>query len=225
MQLTLVRHGECLGQCDPHYYTDPDSPLSTYGIAQAQATAQQLAGENVTHLLSSPLLRALATADCLAAVCNIPSFDVWPELREGATGTYSGISRSRLQAQFPRALFADSITDEGWPHGDRDLQAFWHRCRVLMERIQEQFTHQDHVVLVTHGGCANYLLHVLLGIDQTKPQWFELDNGSITRVRLVPEPEVERPNWPLYPPVSVEIKYVNYVRHLVAIEATKAAAT
>jgi len=221
MLLTIVRHGECLGQSDQQYFADPDSPLSPYGIAQAQATAQQLAQENVTHIISSPLLRALATADRLAVACSISSFDVWPELREAFTGTYPGISRSHLQAQFPVALFGDSITDDGWSHGDADLPALWHRCRTLLKRIQEQFTHQDHLVLVAHGGCANYLLHVLLGIDQTQPQWFELDNGSITRVRLVPEPEVERPNWPLYPPIFVEVKHVNDVRHLVAVEAGK----
>ncbi len=43
MLLTLVRHGECLGQSDPQFWTDPDSPLSPLGMAQALAAARRLA--------------------------------------------------------------------------------------------------------------------------------------------------------------------------------------
>jgi broad specificity phosphatase PhoE len=61
MLFTIVRHGECLGQTDPQFWNNPDSALSARGIEQAIAVAHQLVTEQVTHLLSSPLLRALAT--------------------------------------------------------------------------------------------------------------------------------------------------------------------
>jgi 2,3-bisphosphoglycerate-dependent phosphoglycerate mutase len=214
MLLTLVRHGECLGQSDPQFWTDPDSPLSSLGIAQAQAAAQQLATEQVGHLLSSPLIRALATADAIAAACAIAHIHVWPELREGFSGEHRGLPRSQLQAQFPRALLGETITEGGWSHGDMGYDAFWLRCQGLIGRIREEYTHQDHIVLVTHGGCANYILHCLLGIDRAAPQWFDLANGSITRVRLVPDPQAERPGWALYPPIPVEIKNINDTAHL-----------
>ncbi|MBI3241965.1 MAG: histidine phosphatase family protein [Chloroflexi bacterium] len=214
MHFTLVRHGECLGQTDPQFYTDPDSALSPRGIAQARATAHQLSTEKVTHVISSPLLRALATADAIAAKCAIPQIQVWPELREGFSGCHRGLPRNQLQAQFPRAALAATITEAGWSHGDPDYDAFWLRCQETVNRVRQQFTHQDHVVFVTHGGCGNYLLHILLGIDRRTPLWFELENGSITRARLIPDPQAERPDWPLYPPVPVEITSVNDIAHL-----------
>jgi len=103
-----------------------------------------------------------------------------------------------------------------------DYDALWQRCQELITRVRQHFTHQDHVVLVTHGGCANYLLHILLGIDRRAPQWFDLANGSITRVRLVADPEAERPSWPLYPPIPVEIKNVNDVAHLACVVLSEA---
>lgn len=214
MLLTLVRHGECLGQVDPQFGTDPDSALSPVGIEQARATAEQLATEQVTHLVSSPLLRAMATADSIAVQCGLARFEVWTELREGFRGHYRGLTCTQLQQQFPRAIPCDAITEEGWHHGDSDYASFWQRCQEVLFRVRQQFAHPDHIVIVTHGGCANYLLHILLGMDSTTPQWFELANGSLTRIRLVPDPQAERPDWPLYPPVSVEIKSINDQTHL-----------
>lgn len=221
MLVTLVRHGECLGQTDPHYWSDPDSPLSARGTEQAVAAAHQLATEQVTHLISSPLLRALATADTIAVMCGVAHIHVWPELREGFQGTHRGLTRTKLQAQFPRAVLADSITDAGWSHGDADYDALWLRCQELVQRVRQQFTQHAHLVLVTHGGCANYILHILLGIERRSPQWFELANGSISRVRLVPDPQAERPDWPLYPPIPVEIKNINDIAHLARLRPSE----
>lgn len=217
MLLTVVRHGECLGQTEPQFWSDPDTVLSARGIAQAQAAALQLAREHVTHVLSSPLLRALATADMIAEYSKLTQIEVWTELREGFSGTYQGINRTQLQTTFPRAALPDMITERGWNHGDVNYEALWQRCEAVINRVRESYTHQDHLVVVTHGGCANYLLHILLGIARHAPQWFELANGSITRIRLIADPQAERPDWPLYPPVRIEIKAINDCAHLVDV--------
>lgn len=217
MQLTLVRHGECLGQSDPAFWSDPDSPLSERGRYQAAAVARQLATERVSRVLSSPLLRALATAEAIRAACGLPQFEVWTELREGFSGKYIGWSRDRYASQFPRAVLTNDIGNDGWQYGDADYAALWVRCEAVVANIQERFEHGDHIVLVTHGGCANYLLHILLGLARSQPRWFELDTGSISRLRLVPDPEAERPNWPLYPPIPIELHTLNDTKHLAAL--------
>lgn len=83
MHLLIIRHGECLGQCDPDYYDDPDSALSPGGEQQARHVAQRLREERVTHILSSPLIRSLATASIITEAIEIEHIAVWPELREG----------------------------------------------------------------------------------------------------------------------------------------------
>ena len=215
MHIFIVRHGECLGQCDPAYYSDPDSALSLLGERQAQCTADQLRQERITHILSSPLVRSLATAHIIAEAVGVASIDVWLELREGWGGRHRGLGRTTLEERFPRVVLPASVSHDGWDHGDdTSYERFFARAEQTLNLIKERFEPDDRVVVVTHGGFANYLLHALLHIAPSTPQWFELGNCSISRIRLVPEPAKERPHWPLYPPVEAEVLSINDVAHL-----------
>jgi broad specificity phosphatase PhoE len=212
MHLFIIRHGECLGQCEPAYYADPDSPLSSRGEAQVQWVAQQLRAERISRILSSPLLRSLATAHIIADALASCPVNVWLDMREAWRMPYQGVGRSLLLQRFPRANLPSSMTDAGWEHpGDASYEHLFARAKDVLYQIRTSFVPTDRVALVTLGGFANALLHVILQIAPTTPQWFELANGSIGHVRLVPELEKERPNWPLYPPVQVEVLYINRV--------------
>lgn len=218
MHLLIVRHGECLGQWDPQFYSDPDSPLSIRGEQQARQVAQRLIAERVTHIVSSPLIRSLATASIIADVVGVTSFGVWTELREGWGELHRSFVRAELQRRFPRALLPASVSSEGWDHGgDVSYEIFFARAEQSLDLIKKQFGPDDRVVIVTHGGFANYLLHAILRIERTTPRWFDLSNCSVSHVRLVPEPEKERPNWPLYPPVEAEVLSINDMAHLVGL--------
>lgn len=210
MYLFIIRHGECLGQCDPAYYTDPDSPLSARGELQAQRVAQQLGSEQVSHVLASPLLRSLATAHIIAERLAIHQVEVWIAMREAWNTPYRGVGRTHLHERFPRAFLPEEITPSGWEHaGDASYGSVLARASRVLNQIRDTFAPTDRIALVTHGGFANALLHTILHIPPSTPQWFELANGSISHIRLVPEPEKERPNWPLYPPVSAEVLSIN----------------
>jgi broad specificity phosphatase PhoE len=212
MHLFIIRHGECLGQCDPAYYADPDSPLSSRGEVQAHWVAQQLCKQHISAVLSSPLLRSLATAHILADVLASVPLHVWMEMREAWDTPYDGVGRAHLQQRFPRAQLPATIVDTGWHHvGDTNYDSFLTRATDVLDRLRTDFSPADRVALVTHGGFANALLHAILQIAPTTPQWFELANGSISHIRLVAEPEKERPNWPLYPPVHAEVLCINHV--------------
>ena len=60
--LYLVRHGE---QVDAEYGVD-DGPLSARGQRQAQLVAERLSGVPFTHVHTSPLQRAVETADAMS---------------------------------------------------------------------------------------------------------------------------------------------------------------
>ena len=215
MDLFIVRHGESLAYIDPALDNHPDTALSPLGERQARAAATRLKTLEVSQIVSSPLVRALGTAAYIAEAVDQPTIEVWPELCEGWVGAFQSFPRKELLRRFPRVNLPNSITDAGWSYpGDDTYATFCARAEGVLRRIETTFGHADRVAVVTHGGLANSLLHAILRISPATPQWFELQFASITHVRLVPDPQAERPNWPLYPPVYAEVKAVNDTAHL-----------
>ncbi len=215
MHLLIIRHGECLAQSNPAYLSDPDSALSALGEKQAQQVAQRLMKKTVTHILSSPLIRSLATASIISKTIGVRPIQVWAELCEGWQERFRSLGRVELQQRFPQAVLPPGIGDEGLVlGGDASYEAFYARAEHTLHQIKGQFKPDDRLVIVTHGGFANNLVHVVLGISPATPRWFELENCSISHVRFVPEPTKERQNWPLYPPVEAEVLSINDVSHL-----------
>lgn len=217
MLLFLVRHGECFGNVDAAQYADPDTALTPLGEIQATRVGERLAELNVTHLVSSPLMRALATTQIIADKTSIAHFEVWMDLREGNHGQYWCQPRCQLAAKAPKARLPEALGEADWLHETANYQVFTQRCERVITHLTATFTHADRVVVVTHGILASNLLHVLLGITWQRPTWFELANGSLTCVRLVADPAAERPGWALLPPVDIEVAYVNDTRHLSAL--------
>jgi broad specificity phosphatase PhoE len=214
LDLTIVRHGQCLAQCEPSAQGDPDSALSPVGEQQARRAGERLSAMQVTHLVSSPLLRTLDTAQIIAETVGMESVEVWMQIREGFSGSHRGYGRMDLTRRYPRASLPAALADDGWAHGDDTYDSFFARAQETVMMLRDRFATSDHVVLVTHGGFANYLLHVLLQIRPSTPTWFELANGSLTRIRFPPPAPPDEPVWPLYPPVGVEVLSVNEVGHL-----------
>lgn len=220
MMLYIVRHGECFGNVDPHVHDGPDTDLTPLGETQAAYTARRLAQLGVTHVVSSPLSRALTTAQIIADQINLKAFDVWMNLREGNHGEYMCQPRSHLQRLAPKATLPAEIQELGWLHKTLSYGEYTDRCEQIIAQLRTEFSHHDSVAVVTHGITGSNMLHALLGISWQKPMWFTLDNGSITAVRFVEDPHAERPGWELLPPVPIEVEYVNDTRHVRRLEAT-----
>ena len=217
MQVFIVRHGECYGNVDSTRYQSADTALTPLGVRQAACVGRRLAELGITHIVSSPLQRALATAQTIAEQNHITTIEVWMELREGNHGEYWCERRSVLAAVAPHAVLPEELGEEGWLHATLNNQEFTERCERAVMRIKETFSHDDRVAIVTHGLTGSNLLHVLLGIPWQRPSWFTLTNGSISEVRIVPDPVAERSNRELLPPVDVEVEYINDLRHLSAL--------
>ena len=72
--LILVRHAHALSRYEAHVTTDAERPLSAQGEQKALQTAQALRVQKVAPqiILTSPLLRAVQTAEILAQTLRIP---------------------------------------------------------------------------------------------------------------------------------------------------------
>lgn len=67
----LVRHGEVHNPARVRYGRMPGFGLSDRGRAQAEATAHHLAARGIAAIVSSPLERAVQTAEIIARACGI----------------------------------------------------------------------------------------------------------------------------------------------------------
>jgi len=86
MQLFIIRHGHRADQ-ETGYEGGGNPPLSRKGLEQARHMADFMAGESVTALYSSSMLRALQTAEPLHRKLG-GAWHVWPVFCETETHTW-----------------------------------------------------------------------------------------------------------------------------------------
>jgi broad specificity phosphatase PhoE len=78
-----------------------DVPLRTEGRAQAEALARRLAGVRIDRVFSSPMLRALETAQIVATGRPV---EVDDRLRERDYGRWEGMTNAEIEAHDPELL-------------------------------------------------------------------------------------------------------------------------
>lgn len=70
MEIYLIRHGETGGNV-AHRHQVEHTPLTAHGVEQAKAVAQKVKELEPTHLLTSPLVRAIQTARVIGEACDL----------------------------------------------------------------------------------------------------------------------------------------------------------
>ncbi len=181
MLIYCVRHGESAYNAEGRIQGQSDVPLSELGLRQSEAVAEALAGLPIQAVYSSPLRRALQTAEPLAARLG-RSVETDPRLMEIHAGVFQGRLRSELAELFPEAYarWLAGEPDFTIPGGEsrRDLMR---RGREVFEAIAQ--SGHEQVAVVTHGGLLAGALKALLGIPAERHP-FVFQNGTITRLDL-----------------------------------------
>lgn len=176
MKLVLVRHGrpDEDDRMRPH-----DPPLRDDGWRQARAVARLLAGERITHIVASPLLRAQQTAQPLAELVNLPirTLDGWAEADRGAARYRSTETLRSLGDSHWRAFLADPVRFVGG-----DPLKFETDVLGAFAATLDAAGARDRVVVFTHGLPINLVLSRVLGLASIVN--FPPDYGSLTRLRV-----------------------------------------
>jgi broad specificity phosphatase PhoE len=152
--MILVRHGQSewnvvfnRTRIDPNI---PDPPLTAEGRRQAEAAAQVLARSGIERLLVSPYVRALETAEIIAARTGI-AMAVEPMVRERAAFSCDiGTPRSRLAARWPQLSF-DHVEEIWWPSAIESEAELDHRCGRFRATARS-LADWPQVAVVTHWG-------------------------------------------------------------------------
>ena len=115
-RLVLIRHGEAQGNREMRYLGSTDVPLTARGWTQAEQVAGALARFHVEAIYSSPLARAMVTAQAIAQVAGHPVV-VEAGLRETAYGDWEGLTRAEVASSTPDSLRQWEVDPEVAPPG------------------------------------------------------------------------------------------------------------
>ncbi len=155
----LVRHAQSEWNAAGLWQGQADPPLSVQGIEQAAELARRFPAVDVTHVVTSDLRRARATAQPLASSLGAP-LTVDPDLREIDVGSWSGRTRDEIEANDPGSLDLYFRGREGWTGGETYAE---HSARSARAAATLASLETDEaVVAISHGGTIRALVLALL---------------------------------------------------------------
>jgi 2,3-bisphosphoglycerate-dependent phosphoglycerate mutase len=156
MELLLIRHGLPVRRELADGIADPE--LSPAGVAQAEHLAEYLSSEPLDAVYSSPLQRAMQTAEPIAARHGLAT-TVIDSVAEWDRNSSEYVPIEELKAaNDPRYL---ELLRGEWTTQDETPEQFSERVITALEELVEAHPGQR-IAVSCHGGVINaYLTHVL----------------------------------------------------------------
>jgi broad specificity phosphatase PhoE len=165
MRLYFTRHGESEANLlREHSNRGFRHPLTVKGRAQAAALARKLEGVAVTRLFTSPIMRAVQTAEILSGTLGVP-YEITDALREYDCGILEGrADEAAWQLHF--AVFDAWVQNKDLDRrieGGESFNDIRNRFVPFIERlIADDGESAANIVLVGHGGLYRCMLPLVL---------------------------------------------------------------
>ncbi|MFJ8079607.1 histidine phosphatase family protein [Streptomyces sp. NPDC096205] len=175
--LLLVRHGETEWSATGRHTSFTDLPLTPNGEGQAKSLAPLLSGRTFSSVLTSPLARAVRTAELAGLTGAVTD----PDLHEWDYGGYEGITTAEIHRSRPDwDLWHDGVTPGPEHRGESPAEVGLRADRVLA-RTEDALTRGD-VVLVAHAHFLRVLTARRLGLSPAEGRLFQLGTGTVSRL-------------------------------------------
>ncbi len=243
MELYFIRHGQSINNVNwknSEYTEHPDPFLTEVGVEQAEYLAKYLKeqqhitkpeawniqnryGFGFTHIYSSLMERAVATAaPTVRALGDVP-FTAWTDIHEEG-GIYSrekevevkglpGRPRSFFEQNFPEIKLPEGLDESGWWNRpfetleERQSRADKVFAELLARHGDKEGQPEERIALVSHGGFFVRFLSAMIKLPWRQgahdmKSWFLLNNCSISRFDIRKD--------------EILISYINRTDHLPA---------
>jgi probable phosphoglycerate mutase len=180
--LVLVRHGESTANAQGLLLGRSDTPLTDLGVAQARAVANALSTTEVVEVRSSPLQRALRTAEMVAGELPVIIDDRWVEVDYGE-------HEGRPLGDVPAEVWQHWRTDPTYrPEGGEALAEVGERVAQACNELFAQpggaaNDPETAVVVVSHVSPIKAAVAWAIGGGHELAFRLYLATGSITRVK------------------------------------------
>jgi broad specificity phosphatase PhoE len=173
-QLILVRHGETLHNVAGIAQGWGDSELSDRGRRQVASLAERLKTSGADAIYSSPLQRALTTAEVIAAATGLP-IQTHDGLREMNYGEWEG-QRFLDVRKKDEASYRRWISDADFPSpGGESHNAVFARVKEALTVAMNGRT----CIVVAHGTAIRIAATALLELPLSASGRFAQDNAAM----------------------------------------------
>ncbi|HKA89572.1 MAG TPA: histidine phosphatase family protein [Haliangiales bacterium] len=192
----LVRHGVTDWHRDRRVLGQRDVGLNSHGVAQAHAATRALAELPITEVVSSPMLRAMQTAEVVAAQFGT-GVARDPRLTDFRVGAWEGMPYDEVAASPEYQRFVADPLSERIPGGE-DLVQVRDRAVGAVEQALRDAPAGESIVIVTHAGIVRVILAHFLGSHLANYHRVRVSPGSISIMSFRDDrslPRVLAVNW------------------------------
>ncbi len=180
--ILLIRHGENNAVGKRLMGRLPGVHLNENGRKQAEQLAQALGGAPVKAIYSSPLERAVETAEPLARALDLP-IQAAPGIAELACGDWQGKTLKQLGRLRLWKVVQEKPSEFRFPGGESFIEAQG-RAVAEVERIVAAHEEQDLVALFSHGDIIRLLVAHFLGVPLDLFQRISANPASISVIHI-----------------------------------------
>jgi len=159
--ITLLRHGESVGNAESRWQGQTDYPLNDTGREQARALAERWKKEGMKFdlVIASPLIRTKETAEIIASALNLKiEFD--PLWLERDNGDFAGLTAHEVRQNFQHPAFSTPYDSVGGD-GEGDWELFLRAGQALHNLLRRE---PAKYLIVSHGGLLNQVMHAVVGV-------------------------------------------------------------
>ncbi len=175
--ILLIRHGEndSLGKYLPGNL--PGIHLNEAGKAQALLVADSLKDVPITSIISSPLERAVETAEPLAKMLGLP-ITLEPGFIEMSTGSWTGKNFPEVKGDPLWEKLRSDPENYGFPDGE-NFGAADERLWTALNKVIENQKDDAIVAIFSHSDCIKLLLTRAMEAPLKRYYSFNVDTASL----------------------------------------------
>jgi probable phosphoglycerate mutase len=182
-RLLLIRHGQTTWNVEHRLPGQlPGIELTDSGREQAKHLAEALAMFPLSAIISSPLARAIETAEYLAQGRDL-TIQLEPDLMDIDLGHWSGQDRDELSKSDPawKAFVRDPTVA---PEDVETFPELEQRVVTAVERWLQKDSTGPYPAFVTHADVIKLLITHYMGVEAERARSLLIDNASVSVVEL-----------------------------------------
>lgn len=177
-EIILARHGETEWNVQEIFRGRIDIKLNETGIKQAKLLAEYLGEVKIEAIYSSPLKRALRTAEMIASYHKL-QVETPPGLIDLDYGKWQGLLHQEVKDKYKK-LYTEWINSPAQVKipGGESLHDVRKRAIGVVDEVIAKY--EGTVILVSHRVVNKVLICALLGLDNSHFWNIRQDTGGIT---------------------------------------------